>query len=261
MTKLFLIVLYNCEVHDSKTCISLKKCSVNKSNDNYIFIWDNSNYAINSLEECKKFFDFSNVNFKHTPENISLAKIYNSVLEQNPSIEAFIIFDQDSEITQIDYIEYIESTVKSNPNINIFLPQIILDKKLYSPGRFWCFKGWHYKQLEVGVHKDSLYTAIMSGTVIRKEALDKYEVRFNEELRLYGIDTCFFTDLRKKDNKYYLLKIKLEHDLSETKLSRNDYKKRTNEYLDGCIKTARNNKFHIILIKIYRMFLKLLGKA
>ncbi len=260
MKKLFIIVLYKTNVKDCLTITSFKNCKLFLNNNNTFIIWDNSpNPNINANQDyCEQLSD--NVLYESHTENTSLAKVYNNCISRYSMYDAVCIFDQDSEISQNDYDRYVDSLLIENKNIPVFLPQIFSNGKLYSPGKFWVFKGWHYKRLNEGIFKDRLYTAIMSGTIVRLKFINQYKISFNEELQLYGIDTCFFTDLRKKNPCFYLMKTVLRHNLSEEILYNDNYKMRTNIYLDGCIQTARGNIVYILLIKLYKLFLHIIGR-
>lgn len=260
MKKLYLTVLYKTKFSDSQTLCSFADLNLGKNKNNFFVVWDNSPESGAALSELQKFLHTENVEYVHTPENIALSKVYNTCLEKYSGFDFFIIFDQDSKINRTDFDPYLEKTVSENPDVNIFLPQIYSGGKLYSPGRFWIFKGSHYKNLSAGIHKDKLYTAIMSGTCARISFLKENKIRFNEELSLYGIDTCFFSDVRKIDSRFYVLDEKLRHDLSESELNDIEKKKRTFNYLEACKKTARKNYFYIFLISLYEIFLKIIGR-
>lgn len=260
MKKLYLTVLYKTKFSDSQTLRSFADLNLGENKNNFFVIWDNSPESEATIQELKNFLHADNADYIQTPENIALSKIYNICFEKYSDFDFLLIFDQDSKINRSDFDSYLEKTISENPEINIFLPQIYSQNKLYSPGRFWIFKGAHYKKLSAGIHKDKLYTAIMSGTCIRINFLKENKIRFNEELSLYGIDTCFFTDVRKIDSAFYVLDEKLGHDLSESELDKLKKKKRTFNYLEACKKTARKNSFHIFLISLYEIFLKIIGR-
>lgn len=260
MKKLYLTVLYKTKFSDSQTLRSFANLNFGKNRNNFFVIWDNSPESDASLLELQNFLHTENVEYVHTPENTALSKVYNTCLKKYSDFYFLMIFDQDSKINRSDFDSYLEKTVSENPDVNIFLPKIYSNGKLYSPGRFWIFKGSHYKNLSAGIHKDKLYTAIMSGTCARISFLKENKIAFNEELSLYGIDTCFFTDVRKIDSRFYVLDEKLGHDLSESDLNKLEKKKRTFNYLEACKKTARKNHFHIFLISLYEIFLKIIGR-
>lgn len=260
MKKLYLTVLYKTKYSNSQTLRSFSKLRFGGNKNNFFVVWDNSPESETKIQEVKEFLNTENVEYIHTPENIALSKVYNACLEKYSDFDFLMIFDQDSKIIRKDFDSYLEKTISENPDVNIFLPQIYSKNKLYSPGKFWIFKGWHYKNLSIGINKDKLYTAIMSGTGVRISFLKKNKIIFNEELSLYGIDTCFFSDVRKIDSRFYVLAEKLGHDLSESELKKLDKKKRIYSYLEACKKTARKNYFYIFLICLYEIFLKIIGR-
>lgn len=261
MKKLFIVVLYKTKLSASNTIKSLKANNIHLFADNVISIWDNSPEKINKTEDSEIFFGTNNVEFNHTPENLSLAKIYNKIINSHSDFDIVQIFDQDSEIIKENYNSYLEKTVVENEDINIFLPKIFSNGKLYSPGKFWIFKGWHYKKINNGLNNDSFYTAITSGVVIRISALKKFNIQFNEELSLYGIDTCFFTDFRKKDNRFFLMNFEFKHDLSESHLQKDEKAIQISKYIEAYKIIAKKNIFKLLLINMYQKILQILGKS
>ena len=100
----------------------------------------------------------------------------------------------------------------------------------------------------------------MSGTCARIDFLKKHNIRFNENLSLYGIDTCLFTDIRKIDRNFYVLEERLEHDLSEKELNEAEKKKRSYLYLEAYKETARKNHFYIFFISLYELIFKIMRR-
>lgn len=260
MKKLYLVVLYKQKYLDSQTLRSFTQFNFGKNKNNFFVVWDNSPSSDTNGVEIERFLYTENVEYIHTPENTALSKIYNTCLEKYSDFDFFLIFDQDSKIMRPDYDSYLEKIILENPEINIFLPQIYSKNKLYSPGRFWVFKGWHYKNLSVGIHKDKFYTAIMSGTCARIDFLKKHNIRFNENLSLYGIDTCLFTDIRKIDRNFYVLEERLEHDLSENHLIGEELKKHTRLYLEANLIINKKSLIKTLIVYIYQLYLKIRGK-
>lgn len=260
MKKLYLVVLYKQKYLDSQTLRSFSEFNFGKNKNNFFVVWDNSPSSDASETDIKFFLDTENLKYIHTPENTALSKIYNTCLEKYSDFDFFLIFDQDSKIMRPDYDSYLEKVVLENPGLNIYLPQIYSQGKLYSPGKFWIFKGWHYKNLLAGIHKDKFYTAIMSGTCARIDFLKKYNIRFNEKLFLYGIDTCFFTDIRKIDNRFYVLEERLCHDLSENHLIGQELKNHTRLYLEGTLIMNHGSILKTLIVHFYQLYLKMRGK-
>ena len=260
MKKLYLTVLYKTAYSDSKTLRSFAELQFGENENNFFVVWDNSPASRTTISDLRDFLQTENVAYFHTPENSALSKIYNTCLEAYPNFDFMVLFDQDSKIARADFDRYLEKTVSENPSVPVFLPQIYSGGKLYSPGKFWVFKGWHYKELSAGIHEDRLYTAIMSGTCANIDFLKKHDIRFNEELSLYGIDTCFFSDVRKIDSRFYVLDERLEHDLSESTLIGDEKKMHSRLYLEGTLIMNRKSIFRTALIQVYKAYLKLRGK-
>lgn len=260
MKKLYLTVLYKTVCSDSKTLRSFAELHLGENENNFFVIWDNSPESGTTLSDLRGFLQTENVAYFHTPENTALSKIYNTCLDTYSHFDFMVLFDQDSKIIRADFDLYLEKIVSENPDVPVFLPQIYSGGKLYSPGKFWVFKGWHYKRLSAGLHSDRLYTAIMSGTCASISFLKKHGIRFNEELSLYGIDTCFFCDVRKIDSRFYVLDERLEHDLSESTLIGDEKKMHLRLYLEGTLIMSRKSIFRTVLVQLYKAYLKLGGK-
>lgn len=260
MKKVFLTVLYNQKYLESKTLCSFSELELGKNKDNSFVVWDNSLNKMAGTFELKQFLKSENVEYVHTPENIPLSKIYNACIDKYKGCDLCLIFDQDSKIIRKDFDSYLEKTVISNPEINIFLPQVYSNEKLYSPAKFFIFKGSHYKKLSAGVHKDCFYTAVMSGVCIRTSFLYKNNIRFNEELFLYGIDTCFFCDVRKIDPSFYVLDEKMNHDLSQNHLSDEERKVRARTYLEANFIMVKKSFIKTLIVRLYKLYLLVRGK-
>ena len=259
MKKLYLVVLYKQKYSDSQTLRSFSEFNFGKNKNNFFVVWDNSPSSETSGTEIGRFLHTENVEYMHTPENTALSKVYNSCLDKYSDFDFFLIFDQDSKIMQPDYDSYLEKVILENSKINVFLPQIYSQNRLYSPGKFWVFKGWHYKNLSIGIHKDKFYTAIMSGTCARIDFLKKHNIRFNENLSLYGIDNCFFSDLRKFDRRFYVLKESLGHDLSENHLIGDALKKHRCIYLEANLIINQKSLIKTLIVYLYYFYLKIRG--
>lgn len=255
MKKIFLVVLYKTLIQDSKTCQFIKSSDLLCDEDNTVYIWDNSPTNINTESQVFSFFKFSNVIFKHTPENVSLAKVYNTVIREYSSYDAIQIFDQDSYIEINNYNDYLNQLLIQQDDINVFLPKIYSGDSLYSPGLFF-IKGFHFRKLSDGINKHRLYTAITSGMFLRLKWILENNLSFNEELQLYCIDTDFICKCRVLDSSFFVMGVDFYHDLSEENLSINEKKERRRLQIDGTKKIYKDNIFCFVLVKLYEFLLK-----
>ena len=154
---------------------------------------------------------------------------------------------------------YLNQVFIANSNINIFLPKIYSNQKLYSPGKFF-IKGWHFKEINFGINKSHLYTAITSGLCIRLNFLRKKKIRFNEDLSLYCIDTDFIYKVRKFDSNFFVFDLNFIHDLSESSLTDIEKKKRRKVQIEGLEIIYKNNLFCKFLVFIYKELLIKTGR-
>jgi hypothetical protein len=216
MKKLFLVVLYKCNIFASRTIRSFDRCGLFDKSDNYFYIWDNSPIRQSDSEIATISKKSLNFEYQHTPANISLAKIYNRVIEDHSNIDYFVLFDQDSLLLDVAYEEKINKAIYANPDIKLFLPQILSKGNiLYSPGRFFLpGKSIKIRRIYPGVHLSRKLNGITSGLIIKNEYFKLFNWSFNEKLKLYGIDTDFFIAYSKHASEYFLLDCKIYHNLS-----------------------------------------------
>ncbi|KAA8999577.1 hypothetical protein FJU31_08660 [Stenotrophomonas cyclobalanopsidis] len=205
---LIVVVLYGTAPADSLT---LKTLLVASASDHgfvgEIVVWDNSpkSFGENSLEGMK--FSGFKVSYIESPDNPSLAWVYNEVSE---GIEAgsYIILDQDSELPA-DYFLELQNHLEANSSVDLFLPLVYSGDRCVSPGKLFYFKGRHVSSPELGVRASRNVLAITSGMVIRARYLRSR--RFDERLSLYGIDTKFMLDYAESGKLLVVMPIKLEH--------------------------------------------------
>lgn len=210
---LLAVVLYKLKISESTTINSLVLIKEFLNNINTkIVIWDNSPNTQN-IKELELLNNFSDFEYKHTPENVSLAKIYNSIYKNNSRYESLVLFDQDSEIDK-EYFHKLRFAQKENQKINLFLPIVKVGSLIFSPAnRFWV-TGRHWKNERYGVIESSKKLVVTSGMAIKMNYLiDKYPC-FNEELNLYGVDTDFILQYEKHNNYFFVLDYVMKHDLS-----------------------------------------------
>jgi hypothetical protein len=214
--RLIVTVLYRTELPAAQTVRSLLDNKRQLSDKDKIVLWDNSPtpQAEQALEQIKAELPCT-VEYHHTPENISLAKIYNTVYRSNPDFETLYIFDQDSSFSE-SYFEQVSIAEKKHPEINLFLPLIRAGQTIISPGNFFYFKGQYWKQARLGVVPARRNTAIASGMAIRMSYLLQ-SGGFEEQLQLYGIDTNFMLRYAKKNKYFYVFDVDFQHDISEFK--------------------------------------------
>jgi hypothetical protein len=176
-------------------------------------VWDNSSTAYaKKIVKDHYGFDYDGV-----PDNSSLSKVYNRVINRYFSHDLLMIFDQDSKINE-SYFDEVELNWRSNieKRALVFVPQVNSGNKLISPGRKFIVKGRPQKKWTAGFYIAKNLLAIMSGIVISKQCIDmlinKYGSVFDERLNLYGIDSKFFVDYGETGFDVYVMNSSLQHD-------------------------------------------------
>lgn len=251
-----LVVLYKCKPSDSFTVLSLINCKPYLSNSK-IIIWDNSPSVILEAERDFLIRNLPNSIYIHTPENISLSKIYNCVIKENSSGEYFVVFDQDSSFDQV-YFKKLEEATQHNKDINLFLPYVVHKKRIVSPGDYMIIKGKYWKDIQTGRIFAKNKAAISSGMAISFHYLNTDFKGYDERLTLYGIDTYFMLQYALHNQYFFVLNYELKHSLSifehedvETVLKRFRNKKK-------CFAILHEKPFtKFLIVKSYIFYLSL----
>ena len=246
---LILIVLYECKVKESLSYLSLLKSLEHLSNSKLI-LWDNSP-SIQSIDTDNISF-LQYVEYIHTPENMSLSKIYNRVIQENEEYDYMIILDQDSSFSS-DYLEKLNSAIIKQPSINLFLPLIKSEQTIVSPGDYKIFKGSYWKKERYGIIDAKNILAINSGMVINFNYLKNIYKGYNERLRFYGTDTSFMLEYADDNDSLFVIDYVFKHKSALLDRDENFNKKiiRLNDLFFSWRIIHEHKKFNLILINIF----------
>jgi GT2 family glycosyltransferase len=202
------VVLYNLELKQSETLSSLKG-QLSHNLDINLVLWDNSPIPVNDVNEYADYLPFS-IKYYHTPENLSLAKVYNRVIGAE-TFDYLLLLDQDTKLPDT-YLSLIEQLTTSNPTLNLFLPVVKNGNRMVSPGSFQYFKGTHLSAIQPGICSSKNLLAIGSGMTISNNVFSKLNLRFDERLSFYGIDSRFMLDYARVQDLLYVMPVTLNHD-------------------------------------------------
>jgi len=246
---LILIVLYECKVKESLSYISLLKSSEHLGNSKLI-LWDNSP-SVQSIDTNKIRF-LQHVEYIHTPENMSLSKIYNHVIQENEEYDNMIILDQDSSFSS-DYLEKLNGAIIKHPSINLFLPVIKSKETIVSPGDYKVFKGSYWKKEKYGIINAKNILAINSGMAINFNYLKNTYKGYDERLRFYGTDTFFMREYSKDNNFLFVIDYVLQHNSALLDSDERFNKKiiRLNDLFFSWRIVNEHKKLNLILINLY----------
>lgn len=212
MDSILLVVLYKTKILESSTISSFCKNCINVHNKVKLVIWDNSPNNVNCETSC---LDDSKIvyDYYHTPENLSLSIIYNNVMRMYNECLHLFIFDQDSVIT-LQYFELMYQAACKNKDIGLFVPYIILNNQIVSPGDFCVYKGKYWKNLSLDRILSKNRLCITSGMMLNVPLIKSSKICFDEKLSFYGIDTKFSLDYARKIDYFFVINYSLNHNLS-----------------------------------------------
>lgn len=204
-----LVVLYKKTIAEAAT-ISRLLLQDRQLFDVELVIWDNSPERCPEPEISQLSALFDKFLYISTPENVWLSKIYNQILYSS-QYDYALLLDQDSELPAF-YFKKLSVAIASYPQVSLFLPLVMNNKKLVSPGSFVYFKGKHWKRIKTGLIGSKNVLAITSGMVISIKVVLSHQIKFDERLSLYGIDTSFMLQYSKFEKQLYVLRVKFDHD-------------------------------------------------
>ena len=224
-SRLFIIVLYKTDIAESNTVKSLIAAAKELNSKDKLTIWDNSPQE-QPREYLKQAVDALRIHttYRHTPENISLAHIYNSAIAADSVHDLVFLFDQDSYFDS-RYLSDMEAAVEANAAINLFVPLIKVGETVVSPGHFHYFKGKYWDKPRYGIVPANNNIAIASGMCIRMQYIRQFG-RFDERLNLYGIDTNFMIRYSQDNQIFYVVKTFFQHHLSDFAVEKKETKDR-----------------------------------
>lgn len=237
---IFCIVLYKKDFDTSETLQSISNWTVKgRERISQLIVWDNSPNCIEKEIIKKKKDEYAcRIDYYHNGKNNSLSYIYNNIIKKLSDNSILVLLDHDSNLPE----EYMEELIKSsnlNPDINLFLPQIIYSNQLVSPSWSWYFLGKYLDTVQSGRVKSKNMMAINSGMAIRSNYL-KYKFEgYNEHIKFYGTDNDFMWKYAV-DNKYvYIMETQIHHIL-------NFYDEKDTNKQKARLKDIKNGMFQIL---------------
>lgn len=248
------VVLYKTDLDESSSVHSLK--AVASHANIKLTVWDNSPSPQSAVQLEAFANSFPDSEYVHTPANISLAKIYNEVVGGRKDCQFLVILDQDSTFSY-ELFEQARKAAAHNLDIDLFLPFVEVDGRIYSPGHHNYIKGAYLTSLIKGRIAAKGVVAVASGTIIRMTYLLTHNPPFDERLKLYGVDTDFMLQYGERKQFVYVLNYNLTHQLSvvsneplASKVWRfNDMKHAVK------IISRKRSRMHLVAARLYVLYL------
>ena len=261
-----LVTIYNRSITDSSTVKSFLNECKKYHNRITLFVWDNStDEAVRKVNNGYKPQVVDYV-FYQAEHNTSLSKVYNTAICEAYQAQFLFNFDQDSVIDN-HYFDVFYDCSEKYEGIGLFCPLVYHNDKCLSPGKLGVLKNHYIKRPQIGLISSHNMLAITSGVVLCLPVIIKNDLRYDENLNLYGIDLKFCIDYAKKINRMVVFDYRLKHDLSifdnTEDAKKKLYRLNNNFHADIYISKARGNNlircfyivtrywFNLLKIKLY----------
>lgn len=209
-----LVILYKKEFDQSETLVSLLSVAKKQILKNVrLIIWDNSPNAISNDSLSELTINVAELAFKHTPQNLSISKIYNEVAAGYLKPQDYLLLlDHDTKVTEA-YITEVLDKINSSEKPLLLLPRVLVQGVLESPAYQYVLFSKKLKDPKPGIQPSKSVTAINSGMVISGVCFSD-GFRYDERLAFYGTDTYFMFNFTARFKDYYLLNSTLDHNLN-----------------------------------------------
>lgn len=228
MKILCVIVLYNQNLYISLSYTSFVKEAIMDDNI-FLFIYDNSPLPQHSQNE----FLGNNVKYVSDPQNSGISVAYNTAADfaRLNGYSWLLLLDQDTTITDCNYLNLFYCKCKEYPNINLFAPQVITKQgRIMSPLRL-CYRIPIISKLKSNtMYKTDHIGIINSGMFIKTDAFFRTGGYKNDVFLDYA-DYQFIERFSKVYKHFYVLDSVLIQDFSN---SEKDLNKLINRYIMFC---------------------------
>ncbi|HBM2883480.1 TPA: hypothetical protein LVL12_001492 [Klebsiella oxytoca] len=231
MNNIIAVILYNKGFSSSLT---LKNLLDIKFNNAHLVIINNgpSEIEFDSLyQELEN--KFITVTYLEYLENRSLAVIYNTVINSYNECDRFILFDDDTNISDVFFQDMLKNY---SADVMLQIPEIIdsEQKLIHYP---LCNGKVYNKIIPYTFEHNEKVISIGSGLVIYKNLVNCFRKEnltlFDERYALYGVDYSFFRRIERIKNQYNI-RVQtfstMEHSLSKTNAVFSEWRHREHLY-------------------------------
>lgn len=210
------VVLYNKKFNESATLVSLSKqiITFDHAYKVKLVLYDNSPVSCSSIKDFSSFEAFSEIEINHSPENLPLSVIYNTVISHSSKINTDFLWLDDDTLLPTNYISEVTDKIKSFSDIDLFVPVVQVNNKNYSPYKSYLFFSRPINKLKLGINSSRFIGAINSGMVIRGDFFRKTKFRYPADIYFYGTDKVFMDEYSKYRCRFYILNSTLSHDVT-----------------------------------------------
>lgn len=248
------VVVFNIEMKNSPTLLSLVKQKALGFSHAELMIYDNSFMSIYDSEVINLLKNQFVVYYKHTPKNITLREIYNIEIKKIKGSDYILFLDDDTDLPA-NYLLTSCSYINSHPEINVFSPLIYVHDKLYSPHRSYSYFNMPLTNVAVGVVSTKNRSVINSGIIVAGRYFIKSGFLYPDFVDFYGTDRVFFDHYASLHEDYCVMNIPVQHDVSNHPKNSciEDYSRVLNRVNSFWIKYLSYQKKSIFLYKLFML--------
>lgn len=240
---LAIVVIYNKEIIQSDSIMSLNAdlVGINKKLD--VYVYDNS-LAPTNLPELE-YINF--VSYNHDDSNAGVSRAYNEGVKYAYSIgkEWVLLLDQDTKFMEGTIESYIQS-LYTHPEIKLFCPLILLSNSVvFSPFKRRFKRGFSLKDAKFGKYDLRRFSPVNSGMLVNVNSFVECG-GYNNAVKLDFSDLEFIERFSKKNDIFLLVKAKAIQDFSNNETNIDSLNRRFAFFCQG----ARNCKKYTLFDKI-----------
>jgi GT2 family glycosyltransferase len=249
-------VLFETAPSRSVSLQSMSRC-VRSGHQVTCVVWDNSPQRAAPVELAWLREHLPESIYRHTPENVSLSRIYNTVIDEHlrsdnrAAFDAVLITDQDS-VFDADLLDEASSAIAAHPDVSLFLPHVVSNDSIVSPATVYGCIGLPWRTKHVGRVSSRRTLAINSGMIIRSDYLARRFSGYDERLRFYGTDNDFCKKYSRDERWIYALNSVVTHSLARHTVETRDLRLwRHRENVQALLLTNSSDWFSRVTSKMY----------
>lgn len=252
---LAIVVIYNRDLSESETIISLGNDINNEKGSLDLFIYDNSNIK----QETHKYLGFRVLEHFYDGKNVGVSAAYNEGVRFAKKInkEWVLLLDQDTSFEAGTLSEY-SNNLKDNPDINLFSPIIKLENgSIFSPFKKIFKRGIVLKKVEPIRYSLNKYSPVNSGILVRISSFIEAN-GYNEQVKLDFSDIEFIRRFSKFNKEFKVIDALCIQDFSNDEMNIENLNTRFRFFCDGVKNCYKNNgyeEFQYFIVALIRMMM------
>ena len=242
-----IIVLYKQHLENSFTYTSLTAALTAFNGSIDLIVYDNSPPSWEPAKITEN--EHWNITYIRDTSNAGVSKAYNAGVKQAAGKgRKWALFTDQDTIFPPETIDTYINAIQTIKGVGVFVPKLVFNNKIVSPGKYFLKRGFAIPQIENGLHSFKGMCPINSGACISIELFNQVK-GYDERIKLDFSDFDFFERLRKIEPHFYVLDIYCKHGISAFEISSKEQSLiRFGYYIEGARFFAKNYIDKLILL-------------